>query len=465
MAIINPNAGFQIAFQNQFLARFFEEGLDSEMAYRRDALQELIPIGAGQTITKTRVGRLAPVPTPLNPVNITGLDNGINYATPNLEQYVYNVNEYSNGALVDLISEQAGIADQLKTLAKTNGVNAAQTLERVAKQTWFAAYNTGNTWIRSDLGSLSTSTVWVDDIRGFQFAPVNGQMQPVSSGNPLSVTEYAFGSGGVNQTFTVTAAVADSPTRSVYPSSVAGGASDGISGFLTISPVAGSVPNSGDALVSSLATPVIRPSGKQATNQLTPGDQLTLQLINNAVAVLQQNAVPRHPDGCYHLYYDYQSQSELFIDQQFILSSASRLADAEYQNGQVFSLFGTKFVPTTEAYLQALVTSAGMQAPAAGGTNVHRVLITGSGGLCQGNFAALEQYAQRESVGSISNIYLVDNVAHIIRSPIDNQGRSATLVWLAIFGMVCPTDLTATPAVIPTANNSTFKRAIVIEHC
>jgi hypothetical protein len=39
------------------------------------------------------------------------------------------------------------------------------------------------------------------------------------------------------------------------------------------------------------------------------------------------------------------------------------------------------------------------------------------------------------------------------------------MVWLAAFGMVCPTDLTATPAVIPTANNATFKRAIVIEHC
>jgi len=407
---------------------------------------------------------LAPQPTPLNPANIVGLDNGINYATPNLEQYVYNVNEYSNGALVDLISEQAGIADQLKALAKTNGVNAAQTVERVAKQTWFAAYNTGNTWIRGDLGSPTSTTVHVDDIRGFQFAPVNGVMQPVSASNPLLVNEIAFASGGISQQLSVTAAVADSPTQSVYPSSVAGQASDGISGVLTFAS-GPTTPVSGDALVSSIASPVVRPNGKNATNQLAPGDLLTMQLINNAVALLQQNAVPRHADGCYHLYYDYQSQSELFVDQQFMLSAASRIADAEYQNGQVFSLFGTKFIPTTEAYLQALVPSAGMQNPASGGTNVHRVLITGAGGLCQGNYAALEQYANRTAVGSISNIYLVDNIAHIVRSPIDNQGRSATLVWLAIFGMVCPTDLTATPAIIPTANNAAFKRAVVIEHC
>lgn len=464
MAIVNPNAGFQIAYQQNFLARFFEEGLDSLMAYRRDAKQELIPVGAGETITKTRYGRLAPVPTPLNPANVIGLDNGVNYVTANLEQYTYNVNEYTNGQQLDLLYTQMSIGDQLLVLAKNNGVNAAQTIERVAKQTWFASYNTGNTWCRSDLGASSSTAFHVDDIRGFQFAPVAGKMQPVTSGNPLTVFEYATVSGGNNQTLSITAAVADSPTQSVYPSSVYGQASDGISGVLTMVSTGTDV-TSGDAIVSSLATPVIRPNGKQGTNLLTPGDQLTLQLINNAVAVLEANAVPRHSDGCYHLYYDFQSQSELFIDQQFILASASRIADTEYQNGQIFSLYGTKFIPTTEAYLQALNTTAGMQAPAAGGTNVHRVLITGAEGLCQGNFAGLESYAEHQGVGQISNIFMIDNVAHILRSPIDNQGRSVTMVWLAAFGMVCPTDLTATPATIPTANNATFKRAIVIEHC
>lgn len=463
MSIINPNSGFQIAYQQGFLARFFEEGLDSLMAYRRDAKQEAIPCGIGESITKTRAGRLAPVPTPLNPANVVGLDNGVNYVTPNLEQYIYNVSQYTNGAILDMLSTQTSIADQFLLLAKDNGVNAAQTIERVAKQTWFAAYNTGNTWVRGDLAASTTTTCAVDDIRGFEFAPQNGKMQPVSSSNPLVVYEKAFGGGGVTQTLSVIGAVADSPTQSVYPSSVVGQASDGRSGVLTFA--SATAPNSGDALVSAIATPVVRPNGKSGTNQLGPGDQLTMQLINNAVAQLEANAIPRHPDGCYHAYYDFVSQSELFIDQQFILASASRIADTEYQNGQVFSLFGTKFVPTTEAYLQALNTSAGMQAPASNGTQVHRVLITGAAGLCQGNFIGLETYAQHQAVGQISNIFMVDNVAHIIRSPIDNQGRTVTLVWLAAFGMVCPTDLTATPAIIPTANNAAYKRAIVIEHC
>ena len=289
-------------------------------------------------------------------------------------------------------------------------------------------------------------------------------MQPVSSSNPLLVNEVAFQSG-VDQSFYVIAAVADAVSQSVYPSSVAGQGSDGVSGFLTIYPVAGTLPVAGDALVSSLATPVLRPNNKQGTNQLTSSDQLTIQLINNAKAVLQQNAVPVHPeDRCYHLYYDYQSENELLVDQQFQIMSASRLADPEDQNGRIFTLMGIKFIPTTEAYLQALVPAAGMQV-APPGTMVHRVLITGHDGLRQGNFAGLESYAERSGVGSINNIYLVDNIAHIIRSPLDNMGRQVSLAYLTVFAMVCPTDLTTTPAIIPTCNNATFKRAVVIEHC
>lgn len=464
--IVNPNSGLQIAYQQNFLARFFEEGLDSEMAFRRDAKQELIPIGAGESITKTRMGRTPPKPTALNPQNVTGLDNGLNYSTPSLEQYVYNVNEYGDAKQVDLVSEQAGIANQLQAFAKTNGVEAAQSVERVAKKTWFAAYNTGNTWIRNGAMGMvdpTTSRVYVDDIRGFQFAPVAGKMQPVASDNVLLVNEYAF-NGGVSQQFTVVAAVPTQPTVSVYPSSVAGESSDGISGYLDISPAANSLPVGGDALVSALATPVLRPNGKRGTNQLTAEDQLTLQLIKNGQAILQSNGVPKHRDGAYHLYYDYQSESELFVDQQFIMMSASRIADPEDQNGQIFTLFGIKYIPTTEAYLQDMVEAAGMQP--SDGAQVHRVLITGAGGLCQGNFTGLEQYANRPALGSSpSNIFLVDNIAHIIRAPIDNMGRQVSLAWLAIFAMVCPTDLTTTPAIIPTANNAAFKRAIVIEHC
>jgi hypothetical protein len=465
--LVPPGSAFNIAFQQGFLARSFEEGLDSESAFSHDVVVEMIPIRAGNSITKTKIGRTPPQPTPLNPVNVTGLDNGLTATTPSLEQYTYNVNQYAGNKQLDLLEEQEGIADQLMALAHTNGVEAAQTIERVLKQTWFAAYNTGNTWIRNAaMGETdpTTAKIYVDDIRGFQVNWVNGVPTPVAVDNPLPVQEVAF-NGGVTQTFNVVAAVADVPTNSVYPASVVGSASDGISGYLTINPVAGTLPVGGDALQSSLGSPVYRPNNKQGTNQLTSQDLLSISLLQTAQASLSQNAIPRHRDGTYHCYLDYHSMTELLIDSQFQIMYASRGNNPEYQNNQVFTLLGMTFIPTTEVYLQASVAAAGMQALLPG-TSIHRVLITGMGGLYQGHFSGLESFAQRgEAVGSVSNIYMVDHIAHIVRAPIDNMGRQVQMTYLSVFGVVCPTDLTANPSIIPTASNAAYKRAVVIEHC
>lgn len=461
--LINPNSALQIAYQTGMLARMFEEGLDSEAAYAHDATVEIVPAGIGETITKTRISRLAPQTTPLNPMNIGGLDNGLVALTPTAEQYTYSIQQFGAVQYLDLVQEQAGIANQLKQIARNNGVNAAQTVERLMKQNWFANYDTGNTWIRSDLGAVTSSTFYVDDIRGFQFNYVNGVAQPVSPSNPLPVMEVAF-EGGTTQTMNITGAVADSVTRSVYPASVAGGSSDGVSGQLTYANSSSGNAVNGDALVSSLASPVFRPNNKQATNQLNSNDLVTVALLQTAQASLSQNAIPRHADGTYHCYMDYQSMTELLVDPQFQIMYASRGSNEVYQNNQVFTFLGMTIIPTTEAYLQALVPAAGMQT-ASPNTVVHRVLITGKEGINIGHFAGIKSYADREAVNSISNIYMVDNIAHIIRAPIDNMGRNVSLAWLGAFAIVCPTDLTATPSIIPTASNAAYKRAVVIEHC
>lgn len=462
--LVNADSALQLAYQTGMLSRMFEEGLDSEAAYAHDAVVEIVPAGIGQTITKTRISRLLPQVTPLNPMNIGGLDNGLSPITPTAEQYTYAIQQYGAVQYLDLVQEQAGIANQLKQFARNNGVNAAQTVERLMKQNWFANYNTGATWIRSDLGSVTSTTFYVDDIRGFQFNYVNGKPEAVSVSNPLPCVEVAF-DGGTSQSFSVTAAVSDSVTRSVYPSSVVGGSSDGVSGQLTITGATVGSPVAGDAVISSLASPVFRPNNKQATNQLNSNDLITVALLQTAQASLSQNAVPRHKDGTYHCYMDYQSMTELLVDPQFQVMYASRGNNEIYQNNQVFTFLGMTIIPTTEAYLQAIVPSAGMQSGQAPSTVIHRVLITGAEGINIGHFVGIKSYADREAVGSVSNIYLVDNIAHIIRSPIDNMGRNVSLAWLGIFAIVCPTDLTATPSIIPTASNSAFKRAVTLEHC
>jgi hypothetical protein len=388
------------------------------------------------------------------------LDNGLTAQSPAVEQYSYNMAEWGLTIDVDLIGELATIANQFRAFARTLGVNAAQTRERIAKNRIFAAYNGGNTFVRGDISSNTTSVVYVDDIRGFQTVYVNGVSTPISGTNPLTVTEFPTGPSGVTQTFTITAATATGTNVSVYPSDVPGiQGSAGTSGYLTISPPAANAPNAGDGLVAANAATVLRPNGKTATTQLNIGDVLTLGLCLDGVTILRNNAVPNYPDGGYRLIVDNVGMRQLFADQQFLIAYAARYNSTEYQSGQIFQLLGITFIPTNEAYYQIATPTSGI------GINVpvRRPVLMGAESLLEGNFEGLRYYNLREGYDPISVSYLVDNILLILRPPLDRMGRNASLTYTWIGDYAIPTDVTTTPAIIPTASNATYKRVVVFE--
>src|ERR1039458_4347325 len=124
----------QAMVQQGMLEREFEEGLDSVLAYRRLALQETVPNRAGETLTRTRTGRKTPNTNPQNPANNTGLDNGLTPSSGALEQYIFNMFQYGGTSDVDLIGDLVTIGDNLILTARNNGVQAAQSLERICKK-------------------------------------------------------------------------------------------------------------------------------------------------------------------------------------------------------------------------------------------------------------------------------------------------------------------------------------------
>lgn len=459
MAFPNIPAQLQPILQQNFLARFLEEGLDSDMAYRLQCVQETVPMRLGSTIIMSRVGRLAPVPTPITSSAFnTSLDNGLTPANPSVEQYSYTMAAYAAAQNVDILGETFTIADQLRTFARTNGVQAAQTKERVAKNRLFAAYNGGNTFVRGDNGSNTTSLVHVDDIRGFQNVSVNGVLTPVSGSNPLTVTEVSSSSGGVNQVFTITGATADMSNNSAFPSDVPGVlGSAGISGTLTISPVAGSIPVAGDGLVAANAPLVRRPGGKTATTQLLGSDILNLSLILDSTAALRNNAVPPFPDGTYHCILDNISMRQLQADQQFMIAYAAQYQSREYMSGQMFTLMGVTFIPSTEPYVESPNAEAGVN------VTVRRPIVMGAESLLQGNFEGTEVWLNRQGVEPIGNVMLVDGVAQVLRPPLDRLQMQVSLAWFWIGDFAVPTDLTFTSAIAPSATNALYKRCVVIE--
>lgn len=445
-------AQLQAELQTGFLEREFEEGLDSVLAYRRECLMETVPARIGETLTRTRTGRKAPVTKPTNPQTNTGLDNGMTPSDASLEQYLMSLFQYNDSTDVDILGDMAAIANNLTRVARNNGVQAAQTQERLARQALFAAYLGGNSRVRTDLGAGGTTSCHVDDVRGFFQVLVNGVPTSVSGTNTLTVSETAVSNSGVTQTLTVTGVAADAVNLSSVP--------DGVSGVITFS--AATTPVNGDALIAANAPKILRPFGHITTAQMVNSDVLTMGIILDAVSYLRDNAVPPMGDGRYHVILDNTSMRQIFADQDFkVMLAASRNA-SEFRDGDIVQLFDTTFIPTTETYVQQ-AGSSGATGASANTVRIRRVIVCGAEHMIEGTFEGMDSWLERQGVNAFGEIFLINNVAHIIRPPLDRLQQFVSLSWTWIGCYTVPTDLTANSTIIPTASNSLYKRSVVIE--
>lgn len=448
MPIQNMPAALQPIIQQGFLEREFHDGLTSALGFRAVADREPVAINVGETVTKTRTGLKAPVTTPMNPANNTNLDNGLTPSQFTIEQYTLAINQYGDTMDLNVVTSQVGIANQFLKNAQTSGIQARQSLDRIARNALFDAYMGGNTRVRTTLGAPA-ATISVDDVRGFNTVLVNGQFVAVSAGTPASVLV-----GG--NTYSLIGVVVDGANVSTAPR--------GISGTLTFS---GNVTVAdGTALngVAHLNAPgLVRPNGKwtggsaagalTAVSALAATDVLTLGTIEDAVALLRNNTGMQ--DEMFNLFLDNVSMRQLFADQDFKLMYQGQYGSAEAKKGQVFQLMGTNFIPTTEAFVQA----------AGGGVvpKVRRPILCAPGSLVEGDFAGMEEKA-KDMGGTNSEAYESDGVMQIVRAPLDRLQQIIAQSWFWIGGFVAPTDATANSNIIPTAGAQYLKRSVVIEH-
>jgi hypothetical protein len=209
----------------------------------------------------------------------------------------------------------------------------------------------------------------------------------------------------------------------------------------------------GNTVTASTGSVIVRPSQRGNTGLLVAGDTLTMSCLLDAVSKLRMNAVPEI-DGVYNCYLDPVSARQLFADPDFKqLFQGATSANQVFRQGMVNGFLGLRFIPTTEAYVQAHPTLAGLM--------VRRPIVCGQGALIEGDFAgmAADDVAPADSI-----VTIVDDVAMVTREPIDRLQQIIAQSWYWIGGFCAPSDTTTNPTTIPTATNAAFKRAVMVEH-
>lgn len=449
MSIAFLPSALQDTIQQGYLLAEFQQGLISTLAYRSVAEKMMFPNGRGETITKTRAGYKPAVPVALNPSQNTNLDNGLTPAAYADEQYTLAINMFADTIDLNLVTSMVTVVNFFMQNAKNNGVQAAQTLDFLARNAILNAYMGGNTYVNTTLGAPGP-VVSVNDIRGFQNVIVNGVSTPVSGTNTMSVNINGNG-------YTLIGVAADvinvSSAQFLSPNTAQG--AGGISGQLTFSSnVLVADATLGNFVISAFAPTIVRPNARSSTYKLQAGDLLTMQDVISGVATLRGNGVP-DINGKYNLYIDHINGIQLFQDPDFkLLYRGETLRDPDYENAEYVQGLDVRFIRTTQAPQQLLLGTTGIP--------VRRPILCGADMLVEGTFEGQTAAISNMEDGP-SYIEEIDNIVQVIRQPLDRLQQIISQSWFWIGGYVAPTDATATNQIIPTANNAYYKRAVVFE--
>ena len=438
MGIQNFPAILQPILQQGFLEREFQQSMQSRLGYRACADRQDFAVGIGETLTKTRAGLKPSVTQPVAAAANTNLDNGLTPTGWGVEQYTHDDQplcgddgpEHGDEPCGDHGAVPAERVDQRGAGGAEPGRAGAECIVRAV----FRGEHAGPGGV-----GFGGPVVQVDDVRGFTTTFVNGVQSVVGASTTLTVTVGA----GV---YTLIGTSVDATNVSTTPG--------GVSGTLTFSSnVSTSDGALGSAVQAANASVIIRPGSRGTTAGLVGTDTLTMSSLLDAVSKLRLNAVPEI-DGAYNCYLDPVSARQLFADGDFRqLFQGATSANQVFRQGMVNDFLGLRFVPTTEAYVQAHPTIAGAV--------VRRPIVVGRGALIEGDFAGM---AANDVAPADSIVNVVDGVAMVTREPIDRLQQIIAQSWYWIGGFCAPSDTLTNPSVVPTATNAAFKRAVMIEH-
>lgn len=443
--------------QDNSLERQFHDALVPELMYRAEAVPKEEALGEGETKVYNRRGKLTVDEEPDTPGSDPVPEN------ESYEQWKVTFAQHSKSSDVNMLESAVAVQSLFLSKAHALGVNAGEKLDRLSRNKLFCAYLGGHTVAET---ATATTTFEVASINGFtEGVGPDGKVTTTSAAAPKS-----FRINGTLQTETVIGAVAIDPAFPLGRGTLT------TSGNVTVA--------AGDAIDAEDAASIVRSGGGTSVDALTSTSVLTLADLRQAYKHLHRNGISRHPDGWYHAHVGDEGMVQLFADNEFQRVNEGQFKDDPYRDFLIGYTMGMKVyanprspdVDTTAATKQTsrpasaatarLASGINAEVINAGGTSIHRVIVTGRGSLyeCYLDEAALMSQAGVQ--GKIGNFQIVNDgiqigterIRYIIRAPQDRKQQmvSQTYTWTGDFGI--PSDvgggLTA----------ARFKRAVVIEH-
>lgn len=406
-------AALQPIVQDGLLDRTFQNALIAEWLFPGIAGVRPWMANMGDTATFTRTGLLTPQTDPLG-----GSDPSAD--TYGVEQYSMTMDQYGNA--VDTNMLQSAVALQSKFLedGQKLGINAGQSVNRIARNKLYTAYAGGRTWCTTT--ATSDTSMIVDSVDGFTHVLVNGVPTPVSASNPLSITI-----DGVANTV------------------------EGVdTGTNTLTLGTAAADTAGDAVVADNAPTSFRPSAKDSAFDLVAADVATFGLFRSAVARLRTQNV----QGPYTAHIDPTTEAQLFEDTEFQALYRGRAESPVWRDLALGTFGGITWVRNNEARVRNNGT-----------IDYHEPIVVGSDAFVAGPMEGMGNLLSNVPEQAKGSVRMVSvglegsplQVALIVRSPQDRLQQVVSSAWSFVGDFAVPSDSV-------TGDSATYKRAVVIQH-
>jgi hypothetical protein len=446
--------------QKGLLERAFHDGLFPNLAYRAEAMPEEWPANTGSQQFQTRPGLLAPSVLPITP----GQDPSSSQVP--YEQWVAQLAQFGGSIDTHMPTSVTSSANLFLRNIKQLGLQAGQSVNRIARNALFQAYLSGQTVSIAATGSSDT-TLRVASLNGFTDVIILGSNvapQPVSTQYPLPIT---IGTGSTAASNTVVGFSPDTQSDPTGP------------GTLTLGSTVGAVFAARSTVMSAYAPIIVRSAPGNSVDAISAADGITLQQCINAAAFLRRANVQPHDDGFFHVHVSALGAAQFFADPVFQRLNQSLPEYVIYKEGFMGQMAGMLFflnLESPESFntgaqvatsgLGILGSEIGGEVVNGTGVNIGRAIITGKGAIYERYLDESAYMTEAGTTGktgefSVSNSglqILTERIRLILRAPLDKLQQVVSTSWSISTSFPTPSDITA------PSGAQRFKRSVVLEY-